>query len=393
MSRSIRTRRNRTVNTQDQEAGHDTGFFQKKQDPGFFDNNNTIQRLSTPDDEKEPATNDARMELDKEIQRCPCEGNGQEGEAPPQVAAQIEDRAGKGKALPPGIQQQMGNAMGADFSNVNVHTDKQAAQLNKDLGAQAFTHGNDIYFNNGKYDPSSKSGQHLLAHELTHVVQQGKAPAVNKKIQRNMVPLVVLEPRRVGSGSVKMGPGISVSWNGNSMAITGHLEISGPAATAEIATQIQSTINSHWNQTFADGYSVSCNVDVTYRAPDAAEDSSRTQINIVNGSGYSYVSNRWLLGARYMSLNIAEADLNWTPAHEFGHLIGIPDHYSEGFISKVSGFFGGKRSTTKDAGWEGNIMTETGGRVESKNVEEWLKLHGVQYVMPGTTTPATPQEA
>jgi hypothetical protein len=296
MSRSIRTRRNRTVNTQEQEAGQDTGFFQKKQEPGFFEPNHTIQRLSTPDDEQEPATNDARMEQDKKIQRCACEDDAKEG----------------------------------------------------------------------------------------------KAPAVSKKIQRNMVPLVVLEPRRVGSGSAKMGPGISVSWNGNSMAITGHLEISGPAATAAIAAQIQSTINSHWNQNFADGYSVSCNVDVTYRAPDVAEDGSRTQINIVNGSGYSYVSNRWLLGARYMSLNIAEADLNWTPAHEFGHLIGIPDHYSEGIVSKVSGFFGGKRSTTKDAGWEGNIMTETGGKVESKNIAEWLKLHGVQYVMPGT---ATPQEA
>ncbi len=43
------------------------------------------------------------------------------------------------------------------------------------LGAQAFTHGNDIYFNDGKYQPESSKGKHLLAHELTHTVQQGAA--------------------------------------------------------------------------------------------------------------------------------------------------------------------------------------------------------------------------
>ena len=65
--------------------------------------------------------------------------------------------------------------MGADFSNVRIHDDSNAAQMSKDLNAQAFTHGNDIYFNSGKYDTSSSAGQHLLAHELTHTVQQGKS--------------------------------------------------------------------------------------------------------------------------------------------------------------------------------------------------------------------------
>lgn len=61
---------------------------------------------------------------------------------------------------------------GRDFSNVNVHTGSQAAQINKDLNAQAFTSGNDIYFNQGKYAPHTDAGRHLLAHELTHVIQQ-----------------------------------------------------------------------------------------------------------------------------------------------------------------------------------------------------------------------------
>ena len=67
----------------------------------------------------------------------------------------------------------MESAFGTDFSQVRIHTNSTAIQMNKELNAQAFTHGSDIYFNSGKYDPSSSSGQHLLAHELTHTVQQG----------------------------------------------------------------------------------------------------------------------------------------------------------------------------------------------------------------------------
>ena len=64
-------------------------------------------------------------------------------------------------------------AFGADLSGVRVHTGGDAAQISQSLGAHAFTHQSDIYFNTGTYDPHSLSGQRLLAHELTHTVQQG----------------------------------------------------------------------------------------------------------------------------------------------------------------------------------------------------------------------------
>jgi hypothetical protein len=69
---------------------------------------------------------------------------------------------------------EMETGFGADFSQVNIHTGSQAVQMNKELGAQAFTHGKDIYFNEGKYNPNSNAGKHLLAHELTHTIQQNK---------------------------------------------------------------------------------------------------------------------------------------------------------------------------------------------------------------------------
>jgi hypothetical protein len=85
--------------------------------------------------------------------------------------------------MPKGVQALMESRMGADFRDVRVHTGGEAAQLNRSIGARAFTQGNDVYFGAGEYSPETDSGQHLLAHELTHTVQQ--SGPVNRRIQRN----------------------------------------------------------------------------------------------------------------------------------------------------------------------------------------------------------------
>ncbi len=89
-----------------------------------------------------------------------------------------------GSPLPDGVKGQMESGFGTDFSNVRIHTGSNAAQMSKSLGAQAFTHGSDIYFNEGKYNPESDSGKHLLAHELTHVIQQ--TDKIHKKEETNI---------------------------------------------------------------------------------------------------------------------------------------------------------------------------------------------------------------
>jgi outer membrane protein OmpA-like peptidoglycan-associated protein len=93
--------------------------------------------------------------------------------AGPQLSSRIQNAAGKGRPLPGKTRAEMESAFGVGFGGVNVHTDAGAVQMNKELGAQAFTHGRDVYFNSGKYRPESSEGKRLLAHELTHVVQQG----------------------------------------------------------------------------------------------------------------------------------------------------------------------------------------------------------------------------
>ena len=88
------------------------------------------------------------------------------------VSKKIKSGSGTGQSMPKSLQSDMSQKIGADFSNVNIHTDSEAAQMNQSLSARAFTFGNDVYFNSGEYNPSTKDGRHLLAHELTHVVQQ-----------------------------------------------------------------------------------------------------------------------------------------------------------------------------------------------------------------------------
>ncbi len=89
------------------------------------------------------------------------------------LQSRLNSTKGSGSPLPQDTQSSMGTAFGTDFNGVRIHTDSSAVQMNKELGAQAFTHGSDIYFNSGKYDTSSTAGKRLLAHELTHTVQQG----------------------------------------------------------------------------------------------------------------------------------------------------------------------------------------------------------------------------
>ncbi len=92
------------------------------------------------------------------------------------VSGNIEDsiqRArGGGQSLPDNVRAPMESAFGSDFSGVRVHQDSEADALNQSLQARAFTTGQDIFFKQGEYNPDSSSGQELLAHELTHVVQQ-----------------------------------------------------------------------------------------------------------------------------------------------------------------------------------------------------------------------------
>ena len=94
------------------------------------------------------------------------------GEASTDLESGINSARGSGQPLDSSLQQSMGQVMGADFSGVKVHTDTQSDQMNQSIQAKAFTTGQDVFFRQGAYAPGSRGGQELIAHELTHVVQQ-----------------------------------------------------------------------------------------------------------------------------------------------------------------------------------------------------------------------------
>lgn len=94
--------------------------------------------------------------------RCGCSGG--------QTAA--PSATAKGSALPRGVRQQVEPLFKTDFGKVRVHDDSQSHQSAAALGARAYTRGQDIHFASGEYRPQESSGLRLLAHELSHTIQQ-----------------------------------------------------------------------------------------------------------------------------------------------------------------------------------------------------------------------------
>lgn len=128
---------------------------------------------------------ESREEEDREIQMKSLMQkyeNFSSGEVSTDLESSIQSLKGSGQTLDNNLQEKMGQAMGADFSGVKVHTDSQSDQLNQSIQAKAFTTGQDVFFRQGEYNPSSQSGQELIAHELTHVIQQNTNTVRKKDI-------------------------------------------------------------------------------------------------------------------------------------------------------------------------------------------------------------------
>jgi hypothetical protein len=99
-----------------------------------------------------------------------------------------------GEPLEPQTRMLMETRLGGDFSDIRVHTDSQAAAAAKSINAEAYTSARDIYFGPGKYAPRTTEGQHLLAHELTHTVQQGQGSGFGQVAARSDGPVEIGRP-------------------------------------------------------------------------------------------------------------------------------------------------------------------------------------------------------
>ena len=120
--------------------------------------------------EEEEAAQTKLYRQDEQQQQEQAPGGGQ---VTPEIEQRIDEQRGNGASLPEQLRQEMEQKIGGNFAGVTIHADATADELCKPLHARAFTVGNDVFFANGEYAPDSESGRKLLAHELTHVVQQG----------------------------------------------------------------------------------------------------------------------------------------------------------------------------------------------------------------------------
>jgi hypothetical protein len=119
--------------------------------------------------------NDESTPLSKGITQLIQTKDGQGKPVSDSLNGKINSSKGKGSYLDKKTQSFMSEKFGVDFSLVKIHADDEAAGMNKEINAKAFTVGNNIYFNKGEYNPFTQEGKNLLAHELTHTLQQGSS--------------------------------------------------------------------------------------------------------------------------------------------------------------------------------------------------------------------------
>lgn len=103
-----------------------------------------------------------------------------------QKQQQIQSLSSDGRPLPKSLRSFFEPRFRRDFGSVRIHTDKRADEIARSVNAEAFTLGQDVVFQSKAYRPSTPEGRKLLAHELTHVMQQNDTPSLIGSIQRRV---------------------------------------------------------------------------------------------------------------------------------------------------------------------------------------------------------------
>lgn len=145
----------------------------------------SVQRQES--EEEEEAQTKLQRQAEEEEETAQAKATpGNTLEVTPNIESNINSMKGGGQPLSESTRSYFEPRFGADFSQVRVHTDSRAAQTAQAINAKAFTTGKDIAFNSSQYSPGTSSGKRLLAHELTHVMQQGHAGGSQNTPQGNV---------------------------------------------------------------------------------------------------------------------------------------------------------------------------------------------------------------
>lgn len=255
--------------------------------------------------------------------------------ASPDLAGRLRSRAGKGRKLGGRAKEKMESGFGRDFSGINVHTDAAADEMNRELGARAFARGQDVYFKSGEYNPDTAAGQRLLAHELTHTVQQGgenkKASTDSPKVQRNWDKSTSSPSYQSGTIHIK----VTLKFTGAVLNKSGKAGVNTTGLAAAAKNQIEQTYQGKVRKEFM-GFKIVYDVKTTASVRSINKlsdfnygkehifvvlDDSHPKVNGTYGHGPFYGSIVYL-NEKHIAGMISGADANTIP-HEVGHTAGL----------------------------------------------------------------------
>lgn len=164
----------------------DEAVMSKDEDADTEDADTAINAVMSKQEDPDAGANSTEEEEGQENQVMRKPGKpGHDGGISPSWHHSLNNSKSGGAPLPPVTKNFMEGAFRTDFSSVRVHTDSRAADMSKGIRAKAFTHGHDIYFNSGQFTPERPEGKKLLAHELTHVIQQRNG-SLSSLLQRKL---------------------------------------------------------------------------------------------------------------------------------------------------------------------------------------------------------------
>jgi hypothetical protein len=236
---------------------------------------------------------------------------------------------------------------GADFRGVRVHTDDRAAASATAFGANAFTTGRDIYFGAGKYSPSTQEGKRLLAHELTHVVQQsvGQQPsrtesAGNGEITVGAADDHLEQEADIQADAVVHGPAAPQEQPAATATVT-------PETSSEVSSETSNTVQrSEW--TWGDNPVVNTVVSGASAGADMVASGVKTGVNAV-GTGLKQ-------GAQW-----AISQIEKLAPGAIAFFRNIKDYFKNAINKGLDGLFGGVLSSIRDKGLGATLAEMVGG--------------------------------
>ena len=149
-----------------------------------------------------------QAEEEKEEVQAKADSQRQSHQTSAVLETRIQAAKGSGQPLPDSVRASLEPHFGMDFGEVRIHADAEANSLSQQFGARAFTTGQDVFFREGEYQPESEGGKSLLAHELTHVVQQAAAYVSIMPKETGKEPAAKHE----GAGAAKSQPSAKESY-------------------------------------------------------------------------------------------------------------------------------------------------------------------------------------